>query len=109
MRNLVLLGCVFAFSVGCGGDDKGGITPPPVETTGDLVFVLDGQTCGDGSASIDMYVDGNIEDTKSFSAGTRHAVEVEAGNHIASATITNTTIIFEPLSVNVPAGGEGTY
>jgi len=108
MRNLMLVVGALAFAAGCGGDDNSGnVEPEP--TTGDLVFVLDGQTCGTGSASIDMFVDGNLEDTQSFSAGTRHSVEVEAGNHIASATISNTTIIFNPVNVSVPAGGEGTY
>jgi hypothetical protein len=73
----------------------------PSEPTGTIVFILDTETCPQQEMSIDLFVDGAYESTGTFLPGTQRGVEVSVGPHVASATITNSTVAFEQGSMVV--------
>ena len=108
MRRLVL-GILLATFVACGGDSS---TSPSKVTA--VQFRLDANTCGPifGSQSLTFtfFVDGVQIGTASLGINiTSPPFSVITGSHVASASVTNTTIRWQNLSFSVASGQTFTY
>jgi hypothetical protein len=95
---------LLAFAVACGVE-----VSSPSQPTGTIIFELDAESCPQETISIDLFVDGDFETRAAFSPGTRRGVEASVGPHVASATITNSTVGFEQASMLVKTNDSVTY
>ena len=100
MKKTLLFALAMLLLVACGGSDS-----PTGPSTGTIVFVLDGDTCGTANrGSMTLYIDGSSVGTFE-AAGNRESPRytVSAGQHTVSATLWDSGT-WGPQTVTVKAG-----
>lgn len=103
-----LLAALILITVGCGDN------PNAPSQQGQVQFRLDENSCtpvlGSRVVTLTFFVDGLQVGTAALSVGlTSPRFAVAPGSHVASASVTNTTIQWVNLNFSVLAGGTFTY
>lgn len=110
MKRLVVL--VLALTVSaCGG---GGSSPTAPSPSSSVQFRLDANSCGSlfgtQTLAFTFFVDGAQVGTATLGIGsTSPAYSVTVGSHVASASVTNTSIRWQNLNFSVTPGQIFTY
>ena len=95
-----------------GGGDK--VTGPSAPTTGSIVFKLDANSCtpifGTNTLTFTFFIDGSSVGSAAIGINQQSpSYTVSPGTHVASASVTNSTLRWQNLSATVSAGQTFAY